>query len=171
VSEKTVFWNHLYLKTNILPRQARDKHRENFKTDAFSLRDGAQGQFAEAASPQAKRSYQYGYDKTDRSSWRYVKTRLFARPFCTKNTSFLPRQARDKHRESTQKEDALSYSFDNAEVMRRREGLATNPKTRRPDAKTDADPAGLVYSPQLQVVDDIMEENGAGNATFRAIYI
>jgi len=25
----TIFWIHLYIKTNILPRQARDKHREN----------------------------------------------------------------------------------------------------------------------------------------------
>jgi hypothetical protein len=29
--EKRHFWRHLYIKTNILPRQARDKHRENSK--------------------------------------------------------------------------------------------------------------------------------------------
>jgi hypothetical protein len=28
--------SHLYLKTNILPRQARDKHRETSKKDRFS---------------------------------------------------------------------------------------------------------------------------------------
>jgi hypothetical protein len=28
---KTVFFSHIYVKTNILPRQARDKHRENSK--------------------------------------------------------------------------------------------------------------------------------------------
>jgi hypothetical protein len=28
------FLRHLYIKTNILPRQARDKHRENSKKDA-----------------------------------------------------------------------------------------------------------------------------------------
>jgi hypothetical protein len=28
---KTAFWSHLYVKTIILPRQARDKHRENSK--------------------------------------------------------------------------------------------------------------------------------------------
>jgi hypothetical protein len=33
---KTAFLSHLYIKTNILPRQARDKHRENSKKDAFS---------------------------------------------------------------------------------------------------------------------------------------
>jgi hypothetical protein len=31
---KTAFLRHLYIKTNILPRQARDKHRENSKKDA-----------------------------------------------------------------------------------------------------------------------------------------
>ena len=31
---KTAFLSHLYIKTNILPRQARDKHRENSKKDA-----------------------------------------------------------------------------------------------------------------------------------------
>ena len=31
---KTAFWSHLYVKTIILPRQARDKHREISKKDA-----------------------------------------------------------------------------------------------------------------------------------------
>jgi len=34
VLRKTAFLRHLYLKTNILPRQALDKHRENSKKDA-----------------------------------------------------------------------------------------------------------------------------------------
>jgi hypothetical protein len=34
--EKTVYLSHLYIKTIILPRQARDKHRENSKKRAFS---------------------------------------------------------------------------------------------------------------------------------------
>jgi hypothetical protein len=33
---KTPFWSNLYIKTIILPRQARDKHRENSKKDAVS---------------------------------------------------------------------------------------------------------------------------------------
>jgi hypothetical protein len=31
---KTAFWSHLDIKMIILPRQARDKHRENSKKDA-----------------------------------------------------------------------------------------------------------------------------------------
>jgi hypothetical protein len=34
--KKTVFWSHLYIKTIFLPRQARDKHRENSKKVRFS---------------------------------------------------------------------------------------------------------------------------------------
>jgi hypothetical protein len=33
--EKRHFLSHLYIKTNILPRQARDKHRENSKKGRF----------------------------------------------------------------------------------------------------------------------------------------
>jgi hypothetical protein len=32
--EKRHFWSHLCIKTIILPRQARDQHRENSKKDA-----------------------------------------------------------------------------------------------------------------------------------------
>ena len=32
---KRVFLSHLYIKMLILPRQARDKHKENSKQDAF----------------------------------------------------------------------------------------------------------------------------------------
>ena len=32
---KMVFFSHIYIKMLILPRQARDKHRENSKNDAF----------------------------------------------------------------------------------------------------------------------------------------
>jgi hypothetical protein len=34
---KTVFLSHFYIKTIVLPRQARDKHRENTKKDAVFL--------------------------------------------------------------------------------------------------------------------------------------
>jgi hypothetical protein len=34
---KTAFLSHLYIKPNILPRQARDKHRENSKKDAVYI--------------------------------------------------------------------------------------------------------------------------------------
>jgi hypothetical protein len=32
---KRVFWHHFILKMILLPRQARDKHRENSQKDAF----------------------------------------------------------------------------------------------------------------------------------------
>jgi len=35
---KRHFLRHLYIKTNILPRQARDKHRKNSKKVPFSCR-------------------------------------------------------------------------------------------------------------------------------------
>ena len=35
--EKTVFLRHLYIKIIILPRQARDKHRENSKKETVLL--------------------------------------------------------------------------------------------------------------------------------------
>ena len=38
VSKNGVFLSHLYIKTNILPRQARDKHGENSKKRPFFLR-------------------------------------------------------------------------------------------------------------------------------------
>jgi hypothetical protein len=41
--EKTAFWSHLYIKTNILPTQARDKHRENSKKDAVFRTAGEGG--------------------------------------------------------------------------------------------------------------------------------
>jgi hypothetical protein len=41
-AQETAFLSHLYVKTNILPRQARDKHRENSKKDAvFRTEDAA----------------------------------------------------------------------------------------------------------------------------------
>ena len=37
VVSKRHFLSHLYIRCNILPRQARDKHRENSKKVPFSL--------------------------------------------------------------------------------------------------------------------------------------
>jgi hypothetical protein len=39
VTKRSCF-SHLYIKTNILPRQARDKHRENSKKEAVLLQAG-----------------------------------------------------------------------------------------------------------------------------------
>ena len=40
VSENAVFLSHFYINSNILPRQARDKHTENSKNGPFSHRLG-----------------------------------------------------------------------------------------------------------------------------------
>ena len=94
---KRVFVRHFRLKTITLPRQARDKHGESSKQRRVFLQEIAH---------------------TITNSWNVVNgvkpcnacvgsekpgkgTRLFA-PFLYK-IIILPRQARDKHRESTQK--------------------------------------------------------------------
>ena len=41
--QKTVFLRHLFIKMLILPRQARDKHRENSKKRPFSYRERRDG--------------------------------------------------------------------------------------------------------------------------------
>ena len=69
---KTVFFSHLCIKTNILPRQARDKHRENSKKDRFAEL------LATVGMRKSVLSVQFSYEK---------------RPF-------LPRQAQDKHGKS-----------------------------------------------------------------------
>eukprot|EP01046_Picozoa_sp_COSAG06_P018512 COSAG06_NODE_1291_length_9980_cov_166.860237_2_plen_87_part_00 len=46
---KTVFLSHLHINAIFLPRQARDKHRKNSKTDRFSQGLTAQLQWAASA--------------------------------------------------------------------------------------------------------------------------
>jgi hypothetical protein len=85
----TAFLSHLYIKTIILPRQARDKHRENSKKDVMH----------------DKKVRHLGCFDDDREAAQAVDTAarrygtVFFRPFILK-TIFLPRQARDKHRKS-----------------------------------------------------------------------
>ena len=50
---KTAFLSHLYIETIILPRQARDKHRENSKKDAV-FRTFASIAWASSAYPYMK---------------------------------------------------------------------------------------------------------------------
>jgi hypothetical protein len=47
---KTAFLSHFYIKTIILPRQARDKHRENSKKDAV-FRTGLCGRYRAGEHP------------------------------------------------------------------------------------------------------------------------
>ena len=57
---KRHFLSHLYIKINILPRQARDKHRENSKKVPFSLRASRRRATAARTEPLA-RSPGHGY--------------------------------------------------------------------------------------------------------------
>jgi hypothetical protein len=88
----------------ILPRQARDKHRENSKGrrvsagDITAAKDLALSRVGQgAASPHA------------RGLRDQVRKQLSAPRFILQMTS-LPRQARDKHRESTLKKKRFSRS-------------------------------------------------------------
>jgi hypothetical protein len=75
----------------ILPRQARDKHREHSKTNtAFSRRGGAAPGMGE---PLLNVSYS---NQKDRFGEKNVLFELFYI-----KTIILPRQARDKHRENS----------------------------------------------------------------------
>eukprot|EP01046_Picozoa_sp_COSAG06_P018675 COSAG06_NODE_1307_length_9916_cov_99.462361_15_plen_155_part_00 len=120
---------HFILKTIILPRQARDKHRENLKKRCvFRTRDvsekapegtdyclltirghsNAVSGFAPFYDDQRERwmGVSCGLDSTvrvwDLTSGTQVRKRYFLSTFYIK-MMILRRQARDKHRESTQK--------------------------------------------------------------------
>ena len=77
----------------ILPRQARDKHRENSINDVFLQARNAHTTTSEQPGPART---------TSMLSTQAVRNRVFLRHLYIKMI-ILPRQARDKHRESTQK--------------------------------------------------------------------
>ena len=76
--KKTVFLRHLYIKIMILPRQARDKHRENSKKARF-LEGGGGGELQ-------------------------VRRRSFLRCHFILNMTILSRHAWDKHKENSKQE-------------------------------------------------------------------
>ena len=79
------------LKTIILPRQARDKHRESSKKDRLS--SGAD--FADHVHQFHESLYDYGGPELGQ---RCGKRLSFLRRFRSLlKTEYLPRQARDKH--------------------------------------------------------------------------
>ena len=95
--------NHLYINAIFSPRQARDKHRENSKTDyrCRFLREptGAQGTKTACAETGTgtgifRREYTKGTVE-----W-CEKRHLLREPFIYIKAILLPRQARDKHRKS-----------------------------------------------------------------------
>ena len=94
------------LKMIILPRQARDKHRENSKKDAFlqELTAKADTKMEAALASVAKQQAMAGaaLSKQIETVVAVRQTPLWASFMLT--TIVLPRQARDKHRESSKKE-------------------------------------------------------------------
>jgi hypothetical protein len=83
--KKTGFLRHLYIKCIILPRQARDKHRENSKKARFL-----------AGTRWNRRGTSHGKE---------MRKRSFLPLFMLGGMIVLPRQARDEHRKSTQQRD------------------------------------------------------------------
>jgi hypothetical protein len=66
ILRKTAFLRHLYIKTIVLPRQARDKHRENskkdavFRTSASAVMLPGQTTFTSSSSSTSKQDMQFG---------------------------------------------------------------------------------------------------------------
>jgi hypothetical protein len=104
VCENGIFKSHLCINASFLPRQARDKHRENSKGRSFSQvsNDGASGESIVLYNGTAVGSAHIALlDKNVNVS--NVELKITGEnsscvPFCTTN-DHLPRQARDKHRE------------------------------------------------------------------------
>ena len=101
---------HLYIKTNILPRQARDKHREKHskkRVVAFSDCSGAAGRSCQPRARVRSHSGRPGDRLPGRLSAKagagkaFVCTGAFV---CSTKTIHLPRQARDNHRKVETKE-------------------------------------------------------------------
>eukprot|EP01046_Picozoa_sp_COSAG06_P022105 COSAG06_NODE_1693_length_8701_cov_80.626133_8_plen_247_part_00 len=94
---KTVLFVRFYIKMLILPRQARDKHRENsHKTGDWGSLGSASGQGTDGINSSD------GAGAAAPAPQEQVRKRRFFAPFYIKML-ILPRQARDKHRKSTQK--------------------------------------------------------------------
>jgi hypothetical protein len=100
------------LKTIILPRQARDKQRKSWEQrGVFSLLQA--GNFYRKANdyPKALRLLLQCGD-AEVNSVRKQRRRLFMLlVYFEIETIILSRQARDKHRESTQEHELLFFSF------------------------------------------------------------
>jgi hypothetical protein len=60
--EQTAFLSHLYIKTIFLPRQTRDKHRENSKRDRFLIGLISGDDFVNGADSRLKQCHQISGD-------------------------------------------------------------------------------------------------------------
>ena len=91
----------------ILPRQARDTHRENSKKSGVSSSGRGSGRASgddeEDAADGASRQVRGGGLTETGCETRHFLSHLYI------NTNFLPRQARDKHRENSKKEWRFSH--------------------------------------------------------------
>ena len=94
VRKKRLFWRHVILKTMNLPRQARDRHRKSGEKEAFSCRTLVPRRHHRT---HLRRRRQRNVSHSASHAITVVVSHLYT------NAVFLPRQARDKHRESTQK--------------------------------------------------------------------
>ena len=137
-ARKRHFLRHLYIKIIILPRQARDKHRENSKKRAFSQAESpdeeaivlgakAAGYDFFALTPKGGKDYYRvrvggGAGGGGASEWDVMKGEVGKNGFllrCHFSLSiykciFLPRQARDKHRESSTQKRVVAVAFPQA---------------------------------------------------------
>jgi hypothetical protein len=90
---KRLFLSHLYINVIVLPRQARDKHRESTQKQAAV--------FSGPHRPAAVGGLRSDPKMVDRCEKRHFLSHLYIK--CI----FLPRQARDKHRENSKKSGVL----------------------------------------------------------------
>ena len=100
---KRHFLSTFHVKMVILPRQARDTHRENSKQSAVFLQ----------ASPATNRNTQ---TRPSTHPAQVILRKRILSPLFVLTTITLPRQARDKHRESTQKRRRLFSYFQESTV-------------------------------------------------------
>jgi hypothetical protein len=93
---------HLYIKPNILPRQARDKHRETTqkKRPAFHAPQSSSLRTVRRIISSAAWTFR------DLKAWNRQDKPVFPPTFWIE-TIILPKQARDKHRENSPKKSTV----------------------------------------------------------------
>jgi hypothetical protein len=120
------------LKMVILPRQARDKHRENSINDVFLQARNAHTTTSEQPGPART---------TSMLSTQAVRNRVFLRHLYIKMI-ILPRQARDKRRENSNKDAFLQARVETSEYLRLVQEILGGCDRARVDAEVPA-PANI----------------------------
>ena len=93
---ETVYLSHSYIKTIFLPRQARDEHRENSKTDRFLSGARVCVRCHAMALPEIRRAIEKLADVTKDNVEDLEKEVRLLRHLIVRMI-ILPRQAWDKH--------------------------------------------------------------------------